>query len=201
MNELAVGARDRLRKHHGAAEGHGDRRVREDLPQQVERVGIDVRAAEQQVADLVVHQIHHAVVAGDGLEQWRGGVQIRNILRLQNEHGLLDDVVDVGGHFRGRVASGDLLHPAGVDVDRVEDRAQPLGDQAGEVADTVRAARHQAEETLARHKAAGGEVLRLPLDNLRNPIRQLRGPFRSPGGAAGFEYLGHRRRATRSRGE
>ena len=116
------------------------------------------------------------------------------MLRLQDEHGLLDDVVDVGRHFRGGVAGGELLDPAWVDVDRVEHRAESLGDQAGEVAHTVRAAGHQAQEALPAQKATRGEVLCLPVDDLCDPIRQLHSAFRSPGGATGFEYLGHRRR-------
>jgi len=62
----------------------------------------------------------------------------------------------------------------------VEHRTKSLGNQAREVAHAVRAARHQAHESAARHKAARGEVFRLPLNNLRYPIRHLRGALRAP---------------------
>ena len=49
-------------------------------------------------------------------------MQIRDILRLQNEHGLVNDVVDVRRHFARGVAGGDLFDPPGIDVNRVKRR-------------------------------------------------------------------------------
>src|SRR3984885_13115049 len=76
---VATSASDRLRKNHGAAEHHGDRRMREDFAEQIQRIEVHVSAAEQHEADLLVHQLDHVVVAGNGLEQWWGGVQIRHM--------------------------------------------------------------------------------------------------------------------------
>ena len=163
-------------------------------PQQVQGVDVDVRAAEQQEADLLVDQVDHVVGTGDGLEQRRSGVQIRDVLCLQHVDSLLDQVVDVGRHLRGGVAGDQLLDPAGIDVDGVKGRAESLGDQTREVAHSVRPARHHAEKATAPHESAVGEVLGLPLHHLRDPIRQLHSPFRRTGGAAGFEDLRHRRR-------
>ena len=90
---------DRLGKNHRAAERHRDRRVREDLAEQVQRIDVHVRAAEQHEADLLVHQLDHIVVAGHRLQQRRSGVQVRDVLGLQHVDGLFDEMVDVRRHL------------------------------------------------------------------------------------------------------
>ena len=104
-------------------------------------------ATEQDVADLLIDQLDKTVVTGDGLQQRRRGMEVADILRLQNVFGLLDDVLDVGRDFRAGIAGDDLLHPARIQVDGVIDRTQLLGDQTREVADSVRPARHEAEQS------------------------------------------------------
>src|SRR3984885_12204700 len=66
---VIAAAGDRLGKNHRAAERHRDRRLREDPAQQIQRVDVHVRTAEQHEADFLVHQIDHVVIAGHGLEQ------------------------------------------------------------------------------------------------------------------------------------
>ncbi|EUA43098.1 hypothetical protein I552_7839 [Mycobacterium xenopi 3993] len=146
---IATGAGNRLREDHRAAENHRDRGIREDLAKQIQRVGVDMGAAEQDIADLLVHQVHDVIVAGEGFEQRRSGVQIRDVLGAQNVTGLLDYVFDVGQHVGGGVAGSELFDPARIQIDRVEDRAESRRDQAGEVAHPVRSAGHKAQEAAA----------------------------------------------------
>src|SRR5271154_3017142 len=127
---VVAAASDRLGKNHRAAERHRDRRVREDPAQQIQRVDVHMRAAEQHEADLLVHQVDHVVVAGHGLEQRRSGVQVRDVLGLQGMDGLLDEMVDVGRHLRSGAAGRDLFHPSRVQVDGVKGRAEPPGAEA-----------------------------------------------------------------------
>src|SRR5882757_4462157 len=188
---VVAAAGDRLGKNHRAAERHRDCRLREDPAQQIQRVDVYIRATEQHEADLLVHQIDHVVVAGHGLEQRRSGMQVRDVLGLQDVDGLLDEMVDIGRHLRGGVAGSDPLDPSRVQIDGVKGRAEALGDQAREVAHTVRPARHHAQEATAGQEAAAGEILGLPFDDLGDPIRQLDSPFRRTGGTTGFEDLWH----------
>jgi hypothetical protein len=76
----------------------------------------------------------------------------------------------------------------------MEHRAQPLGDHAVEMAYAVRAARHQAQQSAARHEPARGEILDLPAGDLFDPVGQLRRAFGRTGSATGFEDAGDRRR-------
>src|SRR5271170_2085606 len=101
---VIAAAGDRLGKNHRAAERHRDRRLREDSAEQIQRVDVHMRTAEQHEADLLGHQVYHVIIAGHGLEQRRSRVQVRDVLGLQDMDGLLDEMVDVGHHLRGRVA-------------------------------------------------------------------------------------------------
>jgi hypothetical protein len=105
---------------------------------------------------------------------------------------LLQHVAHIRGHFRRGAAGAELLDPAGVEVDGVEHRPQPFGDDAVEVPDTVRATRHQAQQAMAGQEPARGEILDLPAGDLLDPVRKLRGAFGRSRRAARLEDAGNR---------
>lgn len=77
---------------------------------------------------------------------------------------------------------------------RTTRRSQPPRNLAREVADAMWTARHQARQSAAADKATCREILYLPTGYLLDPIRQLGGALRCPGGSARFEDQRDRRR-------
>ncbi len=97
---------------------------REYLSQQSQGVDVYMRPAEQQVADVLIDQIHESVVARDGVDQWGRGVHIGDALGRKDELRLFENVVDVHRHLGDGPSCGELLHPARVHVDPVKSRPQ-----------------------------------------------------------------------------
>ncbi len=133
-------------------------------------------------------------MARDRVQQRGSGVQVDDVLAAQNVFGLFEDVALIGRHLGRGAARDELLDPPGIEVDQMADRTQPGRHHPGEVADTVRAAGHQAQEAAPADEPGPTEVVGLPVGDLGYPVRQLRRPLGCARGATGLEDQRDRRR-------
>jgi hypothetical protein len=133
---------------------------------------------------LLVDQLDEVVVAGDAFEQWWRGDEDINVLRAQEEPGLLDQMLGVGGGLVGLAGGNELFYPARVQVNGEHQTTASPGLRRGDRAHHMRTGGQHAEPVdVARH-AVRIQLTAHPRDGPLPPVAQEHHPLGGAGGAA-----------------